>query len=170
MKIRREMAQASRQDENTLLHKKSYPVNMRLYKSSSSYYNIISTVINNMIELLKMEFEDYKKLKGISAPNIGIPLRIIAVSKLRLRPRRVEHIVMINPEIVEEGDHRYRTRSACGSVRHKGLVPKMRRNFVRIKYIKENGRTITQGFYMDLAPTIQHEIDHLNGKLITDRR
>ena len=40
--------------------------------------------------------------------------------------------------------------------------------WIKIKYFCEHDKTVTKTFYDLAAQCIQHELDHMNGKLCTD--
>jgi peptide deformylase len=112
---------------------------------------------------------------GLAAPQIGIARNIAVIyipeSAALLRDNTQEkpmHVIMnaMYEPIEEKG--MYNDFEACYSVKSvMGKVP--RYNFIQVKYQDETGKEVTkieQGFY---ARVLQHEIDHLNGLLITDR-
>lgn len=99
---------------------------------------------------------------GIAAPQIGIDQRVIAID-LGDGP-----IALINPEIIEESDEKEVMEEGCLSV-PQVYVEIERALKIRVKGLSPNGKPVelqAQGF---LARVFQHEIDHLNGILITDR-
>lgn len=106
---------------------------------------------------------------GIAAPQIGVSLRIIAIDATRARRPVPNHgqLVLINPEIVHsEGEISF--REGCLSV--PDLVAHIRRPArITVNALTQNGERLcfdSEGFE---AVILQHEIDHLNGKLFIDR-
>jgi peptide deformylase len=106
---------------------------------------------------------------GIAAPQIGAPLRIIAVDATRARKPVPNHgrIALLNPEIVaREGEISF--REGCMSI--PDLVARIHRaSRITVTGITPDGtpRTITaEGFE---AVIFQHEMDHLDGVLFIDR-
>jgi len=102
---------------------------------------------------------------GLAAPQIGLPLRLAIVdAKPGGQSRR---IVLINPEIIE-GSGDSMEEEGCLSI--PGYFIKLRRYFrVRIRALDEAGVPIESVGEGILARAFQHEIDHLDGKLIIDR-
>ena len=77
-------------------------------------------------------------------------------------------LVLINPDIVEYSDETVEFFEGCLSVAgFSALVKRSRR--VRVEYLDEHGqpqRLQASGWF---ARILQHEIDHLNGRLYIDR-
>lgn len=101
---------------------------------------------------------------GLAAVQVNVPLRVAVVDVSEERDRLQ---VLINPEIV----------SAAGSVQSEegclslpGLFAEVtRRETVHVRAINRAGERFELHADGLLAVCIQHEIDHLNGKLFTDR-
>jgi peptide deformylase len=99
---------------------------------------------------------------GLAAPQIGIPLRVLVAEY------EDESAVLINPEIVKSDGEEIGTEG-CLSI--PGYVGDNIRRFakVTVKARNEKGTAIkvtAEGWF---ARVLQHEIDHLNGILYTDR-
>lgn len=112
---------------------------------------------------------------GLAAPQIGVAKNIAVIyipesaAMLRDNVQEKPMHVIINATyepIADQGV--YSDFEACYSVKSvMGKVP--RYNAITVRYQDETGKTINKiehGFY---ARVLQHEIDHLNGLLITDR-
>lgn len=106
---------------------------------------------------------------GIAAPQIGVSSRIIAVDATRARRPVPNHgqLVLINPEVINcEGEISF--REGCLSV--PDLVAHIRRPArITVSAFLQNGERFcfeSEGFE---AVILQHEIDHLDGKLFIDR-
>lgn len=111
--------------------------------------------------LLVREMNDSNGL-GLSAIQLGIPLRVCAI---RARP---QNVVLFNPVIVHSSDETQTEVEGCLSF--PGLVVKVKRAMeirVRFKYPNEEIRTERWGGLT--ARVVQHEIDHLDGKLFYNR-
>lgn len=102
---------------------------------------------------------------GLAAPQVGI-LRKFIVIDVRDEPTTLYK--MINPKIVWESDELVESSEGCLSLpllREKVL----RHEVVEVVYLNENfeeREVKARGF---LACCMQHEIDHLSGKLYIDR-
>lgn len=107
---------------------------------------------------------------GLAAPQIGISKRIIVVEfgdeEDDSFPKQL--YVMINPEIVKQSRDDVAGIEGCLSV--PGLVGKVRRSgVVTVKGQDIHGKPIKVRAQGWLARIFQHEIDHINGLLYTDR-
>lgn len=105
---------------------------------------------------------------GISAIQIGAPLRVIVVRALKdAEDDSTKTLVLINPEIIEQSSEMDEDFDACLSVPgYWGLTD--RALFIRVRYQNRFGRSINGRFEGFLARIVQHEIDHLSGILYTD--
>ena len=107
---------------------------------------------------------------GLAAPKIGINLRVFVVGFKKLKR------VVINPEIISVLSTKYKVQSTKRSEILEGCLslphyygPLKRENYVKLKYLDENGKEITEEFKNFDAQIMLHEIDHLNGFLFVDR-
>ncbi|MHA7685067.1 pyridoxal-phosphate dependent enzyme [Cupriavidus sp. PET2-C1] len=101
--------------------------------------------------------------RAIAAPQIGINRRIIAMH-LGARP-----FALINPEITWRSADRSEVWDACLSMPNK-LVQVQRHRSISLRYMDEDGHTRTwERLPSELAELVQHEIDHLDGVLMTER-
>jgi len=164
-------------EDNEILHRKGFNVNMRLFKESKGYRKIVLEIIMYMGRISKKEFPDYPQVRGISGANIGIPLNIIGVRFARdisddtLSVRKGEMYFMINPEISKDGGYSKEIKtinSNCGSIRLSEKIKVTRHMWVKVKYFDIAGKAHLRTFRAPEAFTIQHEIDHNSGILITD--
>ncbi|MEM7252464.1 MAG: peptide deformylase [Pseudomonadota bacterium] len=100
---------------------------------------------------------------GLAAIQVNVPLQIIVID---LSPEKTEPICLINPKIEPYGEI-LETEEGCLSV--PGVYESVRRESqLRVEALDRNG--VSQTFEADglLAVCIQHECDHLNGKLFVD--
>ena len=136
---------------------KTYP-NSVLRKKSRS----ISDVGEGEKKLISQMVETMYETHGIglAAPQIGISKNIIVVDigKGLLK--------MANPKIVSKKGLTT-LEEGCLSVPKKSVNVE-RASEVTVSYIDENGSQCKKTFRNLAARVIQHEIDHLNGKLIID--
>lgn len=100
---------------------------------------------------------------GLSAVQIGVHLRVVATHPMEFFGFKV----LINPEIVARSDEMVTQDEGCMSIdRGKRLVPVARHKFVQLHFLDRKGEAHdirAEGF---AARLIQHEIGHLDGKLI----
>lgn len=143
--------------DHDILTRKLFDVNMRLFGSSAWYRSIVLQCADYILWCAQTKKEGYPKPKGFSGANAGIPFNIIATAEGR---------VMINPEITRGNVERVVT-SNCGSLLLPTPIRVRRSAYVIVEYYDKKGvRHAESGF----LPTVQHEIDHNQGILITDRK
>lgn len=100
---------------------------------------------------------------GLASIQVNVPQRVIVVD---VTEDRSEPLALINPEIltkdgVEEMDE------GCLSV--PGVYETVQRaDRVRVRFLDRDGNTVERDADGLLAVCIQHEIDHLDGKLFVD--
>lgn len=103
------------------------------------------------------------KALGLAAPQIGVALRVIV-----LNPKLVGGFrAMINPEIVEAGGGMIEGEEGCMSIGNG--VPKfkvVRYRDVTVRFVDRSAKDRMVRFHGEAARLLQHEIDHLDGKLI----
>lgn len=108
---------------------------------------------------------------AIAAPQIGVPLRIFIVSKRvleHLGKEDARDLVFINPVLSKLSRKKKAADEGCLSVRPLyGLVKRSLKATVRA--YNEKGEPFTLGASGLLAQIFQHETDHLDGILFTDR-
>lgn len=149
------------------LKTKAFPVNMRLFHSSKSYRELINMCVKMVRDHALANYEDYKKPHGMSGANLAIPFNIIGI--VEDRGKKTEKCwIMINPEITSHGKEYVTNLSNCGSIRMKNPIEVVRHKVITVKYFTENGEE-SKCTCIRYSGTIQHEIDHNNGILITDR-
>jgi peptide deformylase len=103
---------------------------------------------------------------GLAATQVGIAQRIAVMDCSRDENRR-EPIVMVNPEILEQSDPE-EVDEGCLSV--PGVSDTLKRHHrVKARAQDASGAAFEIEAEGLLAQCIQHEIDHLDGKLYIDR-
>ncbi len=99
--------------------------------------------------------------RGIAAPQIGAPMRMIYVEI-------DEPWLMINPEIVDVGTDDFLVWDDCFSF--PDLLVKVQRAYrIKVNYLDGRGEECTVEAHGPLAELLQHELDHLDGVLAIDR-
>lgn len=119
-----------------------------------------------MLDDLIETFCQHEIAIGLSAPQVGIPLRvsIINLSQGKTDP----HLILVNPKVLRVSGKKDKKKESCMSVPHyRGEVE--RRYRMGISFQDRFGKPQSldaQGF---LARVIAHEIDHLEGVLYIDK-
>lgn len=96
---------------------------------------------------------------AIAAPQIGVAKRIFVMNR-----GEIKNLVCINPKIISAVG-RMKYDEGCLSFPDK-YVRKVRKQFVKLKYLDENFVEREAQFSGVEAVCVQHECDHLNGKLL----
>lgn len=101
---------------------------------------------------------------GLAATQINVHKRIVVID---LSDDRSEPLVMINPEYEILTDEHELMQEGCLSV--PGFYENVDRpNRIRLKALDRDGQPFELNAEGLLAVCIQHELDHLNGKLFVD--
>ena len=105
---------------------------------------------------------------GLAAPQIGLPIRLFIVDTGEDEDGNPGYKkVFINAEILEETGEAWAFNEGCLS------IPNVREDVfrkpnIKIKYVDENFAEHTDEVKGMAARVIQHEYDHIEGKLFTD--
>ncbi|HLS80086.1 MAG TPA: peptide deformylase [Steroidobacter sp.] len=100
---------------------------------------------------------------GLAATQVNVHKRLLVID---VSESRKEPLALINPEILER-DGVAETEEGCLSV--PGVYDKVRRaERIRVRALDRAGKPFDMDAQGLLAVCIQHEIDHLDGKLFVD--
>ena len=100
---------------------------------------------------------------GLSAPQVNVAKRVVTID---VSPDRSAPVCLVNPEILAT-DGETETEEGCLSV--PGVYEIVKRpEWVRVSALDRDGRTREVEAEGLLAVCIQHEIDHLDGRLFVD--
>ncbi len=141
----------------TILH---YPDNRlrQVCPEHTEYDEALKLLISDMFETMYHE-----KGIGLSAIQINVITRVITID---VSKERNEQLVLINPIITEKKDPIF-FDEGCLSV--PGFYEKVERyNYITLEANDVNGKKFSLDASELLAVCIQHEIDHLDGKLFVD--
>ena len=101
---------------------------------------------------------------GLAAPQIGINLRLAVVDASKARNKPVK---LANPEILQASLEYSETEEASPNLR--GISAKIKRpKKVTVRFLNKEGFIDRKDFTGLWATSIQHQIDHLNGKMFFD--
>lgn len=110
---------------------------------------------------------------AVAAPQIGVLKRVFAISgrvfdNFEIKEKPHADLFFINPEIIKISKDKKVMSEGCLSVRY--LYGKIRRaSRATIRAYNEKGEKIERGASGLLSQIFQHETDHLNGILFTDK-
>lgn len=121
----------------------------------------IPALVNWLHESM-MEFREvYKAGRAIAAPQLGILKRVIYMNT-------GIPVTFINPEIIYRSDELIELWDDC--MCFPNLVVKVRRHkTIRVKFRDADWKENTMEFTDNLSELFQHEYDHLDGILATER-
>jgi len=128
-----------------------------------------SAIITNLVDTLKAG-----RLVGISAPQIGSNKRIFVTEFTEnpaIKNAFIDELrVFINPKITWSSKEEVEIYEGCGSV-IKGQIfgPVLRPEKIKINALDGEGKEFEMEAEGYLARTLQHEVDHLDGILFTDK-
>jgi len=132
-----------------------------ILKQKSKRVRIIDGSIQKLISDMIETMHSVPGRVGLAAAQVGIPLRVIVIGL----PEE-EDIALINPEIVRRTGERL-IDEGCLSL--PGYVGQIKRaESVTVKGRNQNGKEIRIKADGLLAQALEHEIDHINGKLYID--
>jgi len=109
---------------------------------------------------------------GLAAPQIGKALRIFIVDTTQLEEDEKELMgikqVLINPTMLEEEGEESAYEEGCLSIPDiRGDV--FRKPNIKIEFFNENFEKLVEKYSGINARVIQHEYDHIEGKLFTEK-
>lgn len=146
------------------------PVLRRKARPVTAFDKDLQTLIDDMVETMR----DAPGV-GLAAPQVGIGQRLIVIEYAEPPEEEDEEkevkpklYVMANPEIVKTSDEKVLGVEGCLSI--PGLVGEVERfEKVQVKGLNRRGQPMKVKAEGWLARIFQHEIDHLEGVLFTDR-
>ena len=126
----------------------------------------------DVITLSEDMFETMHKASGVglAAPQIGKSLRIFVIDASPMEDEKYKEFksAFINPEILEEDGEPWDYEEGCLSI--PGIREDVARHEkLRIRYFDENWKLHEEEYEGILARIIQHEFDHIEGVLFTDK-
>lgn len=122
----------------------------------------LEQLINNMFALLKN-----RKQGALAANQVGV-LKQIFIIKLPDSSGRLKHDTFINPQITHFSKTTSVAQERCLSL--PGVVKTIKRPYqITVQAMDQEFKPFTLHAEGLLARVIQHEMDHLQGVLITDR-
>ena len=145
------------------------PVLKRKARAVIQFGKELHTLLDDMVETMREA-----PGVGLAAPQIGLSDRIIVIEyfekeqdeEIEDAPRKVWAV--INPEIVKVSEETLLGVEGCLSI--PGLVGEVERHAeVHVKGMNRHGKPMKIKAKGWLARIFQHEIDHVNGVLFTER-
>lgn len=111
-------------------------------------------------------FKGLERGVGLAAPQVGHNIRVAIINSERKNGE--EPFVIVNPVITDYyGEETFYDEGCLSIPGFKGKVN--RKNGIKVTYRDRNGKLINRDVEGFESRVFQHEIDHLNGILFTDR-
>ncbi|MBE0680385.1 MAG: peptide deformylase [Anaerolineales bacterium] len=148
------------------------PILRRKAKPVTKFDKDLQTLIDDMIETMREA-----PGVGLAAPQVNIPQQLAVIEYAEgddeeenedAPPKPKKLFVIINPEITRASEEKVMGVEGCLSI--PGLIGEVERHeAIQVKALNRHGNPVK--FKLDgwMARIFQHEIDHLNGVLFTDR-
>lgn len=149
---------------NPILRQIAHPVDLELLNSTDRE---IQLLVENMIETMRDEDG-----VGLAAPQVFQSLQLV-VMECSLNKRYpdapdIPLTVLVNPVITHYGGEKVLGWEGCLSLKDlRGLVPRSEK--ITVDFFDREGKPNTVDAEGFPAVVIQHEIDHLQGKVFLDR-
>jgi len=139
---------------------------------TNSRSKAVQVIVKNLIDSMH-----HHELVGMAAPQIGENVRIFVTEIRETKLRKGENSndvdplrVFINPKIIAASKNNTAGWEGCGSVAFANLFGTVKRTTaITIEALDEKGIKFQLKANGLLARVIQHEIDHLNGIVFTDK-
>ncbi|HQZ99907.1 MAG TPA: peptide deformylase [Thermoflexales bacterium] len=141
------------------------PVLRRKAKKVEKVTPEIRKLIDDMLETMRAQ-----RGIGLAAPQVGIALRVavVEIEKDEDTPGSGQTYVLVNPELAKTSAEEDENQEGCLSIPGwRGMVQRPSRVTVRAMDREGNRVKIDAEGYV--ARAFQHEIDHLDGVLFTDK-
>ncbi|PVA06357.1 peptide deformylase [Thalassorhabdomicrobium marinisediminis] len=104
---------------------------------------------------------------GLAAPQLGILKRVLVMDCVKEENATPEPMVLINPTVIEASEDLNVYEEGCLSIPEQ-YAEVERPAVVKVEWTDLAGKQVQQEFDGLWATCVQHEIDHLNGKLFID--
>lgn len=114
--------------------------------------------IPGIVKVMRRTLKETKGV-GLAACQIGVMLRVVLM---------YDGTVMVNPRMEVAGGHRGKMREGCLSIPGKEFMVERFTN-VKVTYQDEQGHMQFDHCTGIDAQIVQHELDHLDGKLCRDQ-
>ena len=144
------------------------PVLRKVAEDITPDYPNLSEIIANMYETL-----DAAEVIGLAAPQIGMAIRLVVIDLDVLKEDLPEYAgfrhVFINPHIVEIDEDSKKETMEEGCLSIPGIHESVARHTrIHVTYLDENMAEHDEWVEGYLARVMQHEFDHLEGKMFID--
>ena len=142
------------------------PVLRKVAEDITPDYPDLKELIRNMFDTMH-----HADGVGLAAPQVGLPIRVVVVDLSAYADEKPEfkdfRKVYVNPHIIEADGEEISMEEGCLSLPgiHEAVK---RKNRIHVKYMDENFIAYDEVVEGYLARVMQHEFDHLEGKMFID--
>lgn len=120
--------------------------------------NSIKKLAKDMAQTMQSYGDEHESGVAIAAIQVGVPVRMTVIKE------EDGYFALINPEIVKKSNQYFEDMEGCMSVPKKyGKVKRFDK--VKVRGLDIDGKKIEIKAEGLMARVLQHEIDHMNGKL-----
>ena len=137
----------------------------RLKKKSVEVENITDALIKLAEDMMETMYD--APGIGLAAPQIGVLERLIVMDCAKKEDEEPDPIIMVNPTIIASSEANSVYEEGCLSI-PEHFAEITRPEFVQVEWIDLGGKQHSEEFNGLKSTCVQHEIDHLNGKLFID--
>ena len=141
---------------------------MKIWLYGNPVLRTVSTEVTEITDEIRANLEEMTELMreasgvGLAANQVGLTERYF-VAEIDGTLKKI-----INPEIIEESREEAENEEGCLSI--PGIYKIVKRpEKIKVKYLNENGKEIIEELEGFWAVVFQHEKDHLDGVMFTDR-
>jgi peptide deformylase len=151
------------------------PILRRKAKPVTRFDKDLQTLIDDMIETMREA-----PGVGLAAPQVNIPMQLTVIEYAEgededdeeenedAPPKPKKLYVLVNPEITRVSDEKVMGVEGCLSI--PGLIGEVERHeSIQVRALNRHGNSVKLKVDGWMARIFQHEIDHLNGVLFTDK-
>ena len=129
--------------------------NILTQKSEQVSIEEAQEIITDLLDTAKAHIDN---CAGLAAPQIGVLKKVIVVRTGN------SFFPMVNPMIIKKSGKKFVNHEGCLSL--EGVRSVERYEGVLVNYTDSKGKRQTKSFNGIMSVIVQHEVDHLNGKLI----
>ncbi len=136
---------------------------LRMTSEEVTDFDALDEVLIDLKDTLTWAQSHYGMGRAAAAPQIGYLKRVVCVQMLE------RSFYLVNPRIVRRSEETFEVWDSCFSMEAKFFVKITRNRSIKVKYVDENQEFHNETFTDDMSELLQHEIDHLEGIMCSDR-
>ena len=139
----------------------------KVLRIEAAAVSVFGPELMDLISRMQAAMKSQKHGIGIAAPQIGVS-QAVALVDVSGRVQNAKGRVLVNPKIINHSKEKVISREGCMSLPDY-MADLNRWEWVEVSWQDEKG-SVHRGTYSGIEGIcMQHEIDHLHGKLFLDR-